>query len=303
MNSTYSEKQVYRYLAVLLCVACVVSVVAIAEIPAGQRVTAPFQGEHGEPNTLASYLLFVMMLVVGMIVSADRRRLLFGGVSALMMVAFVYTLSRSAYLALVPALYVMLGVARKRLLILALTGLVLLGAAAPSLILPEAALQRVQSTFMERPSDSQAGLPDRLDLSTQARLSGAAQALGAFVERPILGWGVTGWRFIDSQYLKTLVETGMVGSVLFLYLICMVFLVGWRAAVYFRERNRVLFGLSAGFLGGTLGLLVCSVGTNVFIIVRIMEPFWLVCALLVVAPRLARLQDSPVPAVPGGVPA
>src|SRR5262245_18571803 len=40
-------------------------------------------------------------------------------------------------------------------------------------------------------------------------------------------------------------------------------------------------GLALGFLLGFFGLLVHALGSNTFIIVRIMEPFWLVTGLLV----------------------
>jgi hypothetical protein len=40
-----------------------------------------------------------------------------------------------------------------------------------------------------------------------------------------------------------------------------------------------------GYLAGLVGLLVHSVGANTFIIVRIMEPFWFLTALIVMIPR------------------
>jgi hypothetical protein len=42
-----------------------------------------------------------------------------------------------------------------------------------------------------------------------------------------------------------------------------------------------LRGLALGFLMGFIGLLTHALGSNTFIIVRIMEPFWLVAGLLV----------------------
>jgi hypothetical protein len=45
-------------------------------------------------------------------------------------------------------------------------------------------------------------------------------------------------------------------------------------------------GLSMGFLAGFIGLLFHSIGANTFIIVRIMEPFWFVLAMVVMIPEL-----------------
>jgi hypothetical protein len=41
-----------------------------------------------------------------------------------------------------------------------------------------------------------------------------------------------------------------------------------------------------GFMAGFIGLLVHAVGANTFIIVRIMEPFWFVLAMVVMIPEL-----------------
>jgi hypothetical protein len=47
-----------------------------------------------------------------------------------------------------------------------------------------------------------------------------------------------------------------------------------------------------GFLAGFVGLLFHAVGSNSFIIVRIMEPFWFVLAMVIMMPRLD--SDPPV---------
>jgi hypothetical protein len=41
-----------------------------------------------------------------------------------------------------------------------------------------------------------------------------------------------------------------------------------------------------GFLDGFVGLLVHSIGTNTFIIVRIMEPFWFFLGIITVLPMI-----------------
>jgi hypothetical protein len=41
-----------------------------------------------------------------------------------------------------------------------------------------------------------------------------------------------------------------------------------------------------GFIAGFVGLLFHGLGANTFIIVRIMEPFWFMAALVVMIPKL-----------------
>jgi hypothetical protein len=39
-----------------------------------------------------------------------------------------------------------------------------------------------------------------------------------------------------------------------------------------------------GFIAGTFGLLAHAIGSNTFIVIRIMEPFWLVAGIVVMLP-------------------
>ena len=56
-------------------------------------------------------------------------------------------------------------------------------------------------------------------------------------------------------------------------------------------------GLTVGFVAGMVGLLVHAIGSNTFIIVRIMEPFWLFAGIVMMLPVLER-GPAPVPAPP-----
>ena len=53
--------------------------------------------------------------------------------------------------------------------------------------------------------------------------------------------------------------------------------------------------MALGFMFGLAGLLVHAVGSNAFIIVRIMEPFWLYAALLARAYLLQRSAQAAQP--------
>ncbi len=119
----------------------------------------------------------------------------------------------------------------------------------------------------------------RVDTSTSARLGSFEQVLSDFPEEPLFGHGVTGWGFVDAQYFRTLIETGLFGLLALLFLFLRIFQLGLNRFRYF-VKDDFYRGLSVGFLGGFICLLVHAIGSNTFIIVRIMQPFWLVAGLV-----------------------
>lgn len=97
---------------------------------------------------------------------------------------------------------------------------------------------------------------------------------------------MTGWGFIDSQYFRTLIETGIFGVAALFFLFFKLFQLGLDRMHYFTQ-DSFFRGLSIGFLGGLVCLLFHAVGSNTFIIVRIMLPFWLIASFVFVSPSIA----------------
>ena len=100
-----------------------------------------------------------------------------------------------------------------------------------------------------------------------------------WIKHPFLGHGITGYAFMDAQFALVLAETGLVGLGIFLWLLVSIFRVGYRTL---REARTPLFrALGLGLAVGVIALATHSIGTNSFIIVRIMEPFWLLTGIVV----------------------
>lgn len=295
-NNLGDRDHAWRLVVAALLTAAIVSANGLMQIPGGQRVSAPFEGVAGEPNTFGGYLVLMQAVVAGLALetSSLARRTVLIGLLGLMFVPFVYTLSRASYLAFIPmALTLVVMFPRRRLV---LVTVLIAGLALFVLAPPEAVQRRVRHTFA--PSTRDAGAPMvvggvRFDPSTTERLVAWEAAFKAWTGSPIVGFGVTGFRFIDAQYPRTLVETGLVGLAAF----------AWLAAALLRETLRVcreasdpvLRGLAGGFFAGTIGILVHAVGSNSFIIIRIMEPLWLFAAIVI---TLGRLADDSRPSVP-----
>src|SRR3989442_1438547 len=180
VNNLRDREHAWRLIGAAFITAAIVSVIGLAQVPSGERVSAPFEGEIGEPNTFGGYLLFMMAIAAGIAFETENLR------------------------------------------------------------------RRAQ--------------------------------------RPIFGWGVTGFGFMDAQYARVLAETGLVGLATFLWLM---WAVGRHALdVYATRDDPEERGLVLGFLAGFAGLLVHAFGSNTFIIVRIMEPFWLVTGIVMMIPAL-----------------
>src|SRR5207247_8887654 len=66
VNHVSTKRQVVSLVMALLAICFVVSVYAIVQIPSGQRASAPFEGESGEPNTLGGSRVVNMAIVMGL---------------------------------------------------------------------------------------------------------------------------------------------------------------------------------------------------------------------------------------------
>jgi O-antigen ligase len=280
VNHVRSREQVKRFVFFLFLTAMVVALIGIFQIPGGGRVSAPFEGRAGEPNTLGGYLLFIGMMAAGLASKEQKplaRHLLWVLIVCLLP-PFFFTQSRTSYVAAIPACLALSFMTERRMIIV---GLVAVGLLLSPLFLPSIVKQRMLYTFNQPQGPGQITIGAiRLDTSTSARLESWQNALEDFWEHPILGYGVSGYKFLDAQVPRVLAETGLVGLAAFLYLLAALFklaLERMRAAVHPFDK-----GLSVGFLAGYIGLLVHSLGVNTFIIVRIMEPFWFFAGIIAV---------------------
>lgn len=279
VNYVNTEVQAKRLLFCLFLTCFIVSIYGLIQIPSGVRVSAPFEGEEGEPNTFGGYLVFMGALAAGVLDHAKDVRVRVGltALLAVLIVNLLYTQSRSSYLAVIPVCLALSLLSRRRLYLLA--GLIIALIVSP-LVLPRAAKERISYTITQEHESGQievAGL--RLDTSTSARILSWQEGLSQWRKRPIVGHGITGYLFMDAQYPRILVETGVLGTLAFLWLISGLFLVGlegWRS-----PQDDLVRGLGAGFIAGLIGLLVHAIGANTFILVRVMEPFWCAAGILI----------------------
>lgn len=280
VNLVTDEKQIKQLVTVSLATCFLVSLYAIFQMASGQRASAPFEGKEGEPNTLGGYLVFMLSIVTGLLVTPGASRSKVSH-TVLLMVGFVAlqaTLSRASFLAAGVVVVVFLVYIRRRNPMLLM--FVLFGLLAAPLWAPEAVKNRVMYTFTQPSYEGEQFRIGavKVDTSTTDRLRSWLEAVKAWKHSPLWGNGVTGGPFMDAMYPKLLADVGLLGIVAFGFLMWSLYRLA-RSAL--DEIDDPYFqGIITGFLLGFVGMLIHGIGANTFIIVRIMEPFWLYAALI-----------------------
>lgn len=280
VNLVKDRRHVRNLVVALILVCVLVSIYGIAQIPLGDRVTAPFEGKVGEPNTFGGYLVFMLSLIICIALAHNDSRVRWGMVPLLfIIVPLLFSFSRSSMVAFAGMYLALLAFSpRKGIIIL---GLIFMVVAAP-VLLPQKVKERVTYTWKR----SRATEPLQvtafgivLDSSTSQRIISYRQVSKDWIKHPILGYGMTGYQFMDAQFPRVLAETGLVGLIIFLWMLYSIFRVAHRT---YKEAKTPLFrGLGLGLTVGLCALAVHGLGTNTFLIVRIMEPFWLTTGVVV----------------------
>jgi len=290
VNDIQDRATIHRYIIVTMFTCFVVSLVGWEQIASGGRVSAPFEGEEGEPNTFGGYLVLLFAVTLGMFFEdvnqkAKTRWLMMLGI---ILPPFAFTQSRSSYLAFVVmiACFIVYSSQKKVLIVSCAIGIIL----AP-FVAPQAMVDRIMFTFTQKQEQGQIAVGSvHVDTSTSDRLNQWKKALTViFPNHPIIGRGVTGAGFMDAQYARVLAESGLIGLFTFFWLVARMLRVFKEGSRELEDRR--LRGVALGGLCGLIGLLVHGLGSNTFIIVRIMEPLMILLGL-VMAGLLIQRRDK-----------
>jgi len=285
VNYVKEERDVKTFVILMLLVAFLVNLYALYQVPSGMRVSAPFEGEMGEPNTLGGYLIIIISVALALFLlrSFGQRTNFLIPLLVLSGAIMMFTQSRGSWLGLIFMSAPFMLLSPKRPFFIA--GAVLLIIALPY-IAPESTKERFAGTFRAEPffARTEQFMGVELDPSASERLTSYKKGFQLWKKQPVLGYGVTGAGFIDPQFLRVLVETGIIGLAFFSFLL-------WRMALFLWDTygavdDPFFKALALGMLGALTGLIGHSISASSFIIVRIMEPFWFLMGLVAVYPLL-----------------
>ena len=287
VNQLKEEQQIRRFTYFMLIICFLVCLFAFAQIPEGKRPSAPFEGAEGEPNTLGGYLVLMLSIVFGLLLTLKEKKpkIYLACLVFFIVVTLAATLSRSSWTSLLPMALALLYFSEKKKIILAV---ILLAIVAGPALMPKNVQERALYTVTQAKEQGQIQVGNaRIDTSTSARLTAWKVVFTIdFIKQPLLGYGVTGYPFLDAQYPKILAETGLIGLFTFFLLIYTIYKNAY--LTYLQTKNDFNRGLTIGYLAGLFAMLVHGIGANTFIIVRIMEPFWFLTAMVIMIPVIEK---------------
>ena len=284
-NNLKTREQAKKYMKFLFLTCALVCLYGLLFSHGAERVRGPFETEAGEPNTFAGYLIFMMALAMGFLLnlrSANKKPFLLVPLG-LAGVTFLLTLSRSGWISFFPMFLVIILLSKKAragLVIIFITGAILVPILAPSQV-----HKRVQDTFSGPKLYQMMGKKFAIDESGQARIDSWQIGFQRWIARPVFGYGIPAGAVIDNQYTRVLNETGVIGIAVFFWMLFTIFHVVWMVRRTMPEDD-LAQSLTVGFLAGFAGLLLLSSSAAVFIIIKIMEPFWFVLAIIAALPSV-----------------
>ncbi len=283
VNHIHSRKQIKFFLGAFFITCAIVCVYGIIQIPQGIRVSAPFEGQVGEPNTFGGYLLFIFCLALGLVLKKVPRNLKFALVGLIILISFpfLYTLSRASYIAIIFSFLTFILFSKRKLVLITVMTTICVSVL---FIRPKAVLERVQYTFaFEDKSLARVG-GVYLDYSSSARIFSWIDSFQTWKKHPIMGRGISGIGLVDGQYIRTLPEMGIIGLLAFLWLLWTIYKSS--LGIYKQMDDNLYKGLTLGFIAGFIGLAIHALTANTFILLRVMEPFWFIAGIIMMLPKL-----------------
>jgi O-antigen ligase len=259
----------------LMMTVLIIGLYAALQIPKTQvfttnRLTAPFEGKP-EPNTLGAYLtiFFGMALSIFIYARPSGLRRLCAILAVLLPLPIMFTYSRSAYLVIIVIVIFLTIVSRRRWLIFTVVTFFILS----PFILPKSVINRAIYNF------TNARYHGFLDPSAAERVGVYDKAWDNIKRYTIFGRGVgADGGIIDSQYARVIIETGLFGLILFLWLLFRLLKLGIRLFRVLQEGW--VKGAALGFVAVVVGAIFHCYGNVTFCIVRIAEPFWALAGLI-----------------------
>jgi len=207
-NHVHSRKQIKFFLKAFFLTCAFVSLYGILQIPRGIRVSAPFEGEIGEPNTFGGYLLFLFCIAVGIFLQSMSKKMKYAmaGLAVLIFIPFLFTLSRASYLAIIFSYITFILFQKRRTALIAVLAMIIVSVL---VLRPEAVFSRVKYTFSGAQSQLVKIGNVHLDSSSSARITSWQQSFKDWKKNPILGLGVADHSAFTEKCMMNFIKASL----------------------------------------------------------------------------------------------
>ncbi len=288
-----NDRQLRILYGVMVAVAAVIALhgiyqfIVAAPIPANwvdqaeAAVRTRVYSIFGSPNIMGDFMVMFAPITLALAYYFKRPivKLFFWGVTGIMGMSCLFTMSRGAWIALVVALLIFSLLEDRRLILLMLAALAL------AMLLPFVQ-NRIGYLFTSDYAEAIArgGRPMRWEkamiyLNASSPLFGIGFGMfgGAVaMQNPVSTW--MEYFYTDNYYVKILAENGYVGLVSFIIMMAGVVWAGVRG--WFRQRETACAPLCAGLLSGLCGVLMHCYYENIFEEPYMGVCFWTIAAML-----------------------
>lgn len=296
LNIMESEKEAKIGIRVLLVVSIVVATIGIAQFfffpvneltEGGATATAGF----GRANTMGDFLLIIIGVTLGFSVTSENSKFAAFNTALLMffLLAILLTKSRGAYVSIPPLLLVVYFISRNKRILYAI-------ALGGTLTLMTIAVMKydfglLSKLLSKHEEDISSQFTSIADFSTQgtagdpsmrSRVNAWETSIDQILEYPFFGQGCGAKRlgYADCQYVRELLETGIIGFFVFMYMNAMIFFFMFK--LHHNTADSFTKGLTLGFMGSQVGVMVHGVTMSNFYTIFNMETFWFVIACVCV---------------------
>lgn len=238
------------------------------------------------PNAMGSLMTLAAPVAVSFAFSEKkiRKKIIFAFLALMMIASLVFTFSRGAWMgfAVAVAIYVLLK--DKRLLIPAVIAAIIVVAAVPSVgnrISYMLSSEYIQSSLkggrLVRWATGIEILKSSPLFGVGLGMFGGAVAINHDLSR-LVGIDVIKTFYMDNYYLKTAVESGIIGLIAFIVLMYSVFISSLRTVIITEDKK--IKELEIGILSGLSGVMIHNCVENVFEVPLMTSLFWMLAAVM-----------------------
>ncbi|OGV57780.1 MAG: hypothetical protein A2X45_19780 [Lentisphaerae bacterium GWF2_50_93] len=262
----------------------------------------------GRANTLADFYLIILGVSLGLFIHSRNKKwmTIYIALTSLFIFALIMTKSRGAYVSIPFILLTILFVSRSRKFIIIMASIALFFSLyfAGSFfvtnqmagILVNKHNDDIKYQFSSIGEVMEKG--PKADSSMNARYTAWINTFPEMMRHPLLGHGVGSIPlfYFDNQYVIELYDTGFIGLAVFLYLNLIILLSV--LTFYWNSNDEFYKGLSLGFLGGHVGILIHGMTVTNFYTIINMEAFWFILAIIMLLYHLETRRKQTERAVP-----